>query len=68
MASTSMEEARAVLVPTGEGSSCGAELANIEPVTVTLEELPPTDFEPPVPVMVRRMQTNQPGSLSLAFT
>ena len=48
VATTLVEEVWVVLVPTGEGSSHGAELA--EPIIVILEELPPVTIMPSVPI------------------
>ena len=49
MAATLVEEVWVVFVPTGERLSHGAELA--EPITIILEELPPTTIIPFVPII-----------------
>ena len=60
MASTSMEEAWVMPIPTGGGPSHEAESTTTKPNIVSMEELPPTASKPPIPVTVRRMQTDQP--------
>ena len=53
MASTSMEEAWVVHIPTGKGSFRGVELVNTEPIMVTLEELLTIAFKALVPITVQ---------------